>query len=187
MSDAWYLDAGDYYVTPGRMSEYPLRQGDLIAGPKIEDERWRAAQIVHPTCELTKNTVKAVQLVRVRPLADLDDDFLRSLVVAGYSERDGERRVAVAHTFFLPPWQAGGEPYFANFREIVALPRDRLGLSNRLAAITHDCRVTLIRRWLYFRFRLAFRFDQVQAWEATRISSDPSFAGPKPDWAMGSR
>lgn len=185
MSDAWYLDAGDYYVPPGSLSEYPLRQGDLIAGPEVSGERWLAAQIVHPTCELAKNTVKAVQVVRVRPLSDLNDDFLRSLVVAGYSERDGERRVAVAHTFFLPPWEAGVEPCFANFREIVALPRERPGPADHLAAISHDCRVTFIRRWLYFRFRLAFRLDQVQAWEAARISSDPSFAGPKPAWALG--
>lgn len=184
MTDAWYLEAGDYYVPQEEAGDYPLRQGDIVAGPKIEGEEWLAAQIVHPTCELAKSSVKAIQVVRVRPLADLDDDFLRSLVVAGYSERDGERRVAVAHTFFLPPWEAGGEPCFANFREIVALPRERPQSAERLAAITHDCRLTFIRRWLYFRFRLAFRPDQVRDWETARISADPAFAGPKPDWAL---
>jgi len=182
VSDAWYLEADEYYVPPDRADEHPLRQGDLITGPEIEGERWHAAQIVHPTCELAKSS--AVQIVRVRPLSDLDDDFLRSLVVTGYSERDGERRVAVAHTFFLPPWEAGTEPCFANFREMVALPGARLDLADRLAAIGHDCRVTFIRRWLYFRFRLAFGFDQVQSWEAVRIATDPAFAGPKPPWAL---
>lgn len=183
MSDAWYLEADEYFIPPGSTGKYPVRQGDLVAGPEIAGERWLAAQIVHPTCELSKSSVKAIQVVRVRPLADLDDDFLRSLVVAGYSERDGERRVAVAHTFFLPPWERGGEPCFANFREIVALPHERSGQDDRLAAITHDCRLTFIRRWLYFRFRLAFGLDQVRNWEAARISADPAFAGPKPAWA----
>lgn len=184
MSDAWYLDADEYYVPPESAAEHPIRQGDLIAGPEIEGAQWHAAQIVHPTCELGKAAVKAVQIVRVRPLSDLDDDFLRSLVVAGYSERDGQRRVAVAHTFFLPPWRDGGKPCFANFREIAAIPRERPELDDRLAAITHDCRVTFIRRWLYFHFRLAFGPDQVRSWEATRISADPAFAGPKPAWAL---
>jgi hypothetical protein len=184
VSEAWYLEAGEYYVPAGSAGEYPIRQGDLVAGPEIEGERWRAAQIVHPTCELEKPSVRAVQLVRVRPLSELGDDFLRSLVVAGYSERGGERRVAVAHTFFLPPWEAGGEPCFADFREIVALPREQPEPANRLAAITHDCRVTFIRRWLYFRFRLAFGIEQVRNWEAARISADPAFAGPRPAWSI---
>jgi hypothetical protein len=188
VSDAWYLDADDYYVPAAVAGEYPTRQGDLIAGPAAAgDDRWLAAQIVHPTCELTKDSVKEVQVARVRPLSDLDDDFLRGLVVAGYSERDGQRRVALAHTFFLPPWAANGEPCFANFREMATVPRKSPGpaSSERLAAITHECRVSFIRRWLYFRFRLAFGTDQVRNWEAVRISADPTFAGPKPEWALG--
>jgi hypothetical protein len=184
VSDAWYLDASEYYVPPRDAAEHPIRQGDLIAEPEIDGERWRVAQIVHPTCELGKSSVKAVQIVRVRPLSELDDDFLRSLVVAGYSERDGQRRVALAHTFFLPPWAEGSEPSFSSFREIATVPRETFESAQRVAAITHDCRVTFIRRWLYFRFRLGFSPGQVRAWEATRISADPVFAGPKPDWAL---
>lgn len=184
MSDAWYLDADEYYVPDDNVSEHPVRQGDLVIGPVIDGEHWCAAQIVHPTCELGKSTVKTIQVARVRPLSDLDDDFLRSLVVAGYSERDGERRVAVAHTFFLPPWTEGGEPSFSNFREPATVPRAASGVVHRLSAITHDCRVTFIRRWLYFRFRLGFSRDQVQAWEAARISADAAFVGPKPEWAL---
>jgi hypothetical protein len=183
VSDAWFLQADEYFVPPGSAEEYPIRQGDLVAGPEIAGERWVAAQIVHPTCELAKSSVRSIQLVRVRPLADLPDDFMRSLVVAGYRESGGERRVAVAHTFFLPPWKADGEPCFANFRELVALPREELELDQRLAAITHDCRATFIRRWLYFRFRLAFNLEQVRRWEAARIAADPDFSGPKPAWA----
>lgn len=184
MSDAWYLDADDYYVPTEDTSDYPVRQGDIVAGFEMDGDTWPAAQIVHPTCELTKSSVRKIQVVRVRPLSDLDDDFLRGLVVAGYSEQDGHRRVALAHTFFLPPWAASDEPCFANFREIATVPRESADPAKRLAAVTHDCRVSFVRRWLYFRFRLAFDTDQVRNWEAIRIASDPTFAGPKPDWAL---
>lgn len=183
MSDAWYLDADDYYVPATEVASYPLRQGDLIAGIEVAGESWHAAQVVHPTCELAKTAVQEVQVARVRPLANIDDDFSRSLVVAGYREVAGERRVAVAHTFFLPPVEPGGEPCFASFREIALVPRAAATSEARLSAITHDCRVTFIRRWTYFRFRLAFSFEQVRAWEAQRIAHDPTFAGPKPSWA----
>lgn len=183
MSGAWYLDAGEYYVAEKQLELYPLRQGDVIEGPRVADEDWHAAQIVHPTCELAKGAVKEIQLARVRPLADLADDFQRSLVVAGYREIEGERRTAVAHTFFLPPWSEGSEPCFADFRELTTVPRDLATPHKRIAAITHDCRVTFIRRYLYFRFRLAFALEDVRAWEASRIANDPAFEGPKPNWA----
>jgi hypothetical protein len=183
VNDAWYLHADDCYVPTEAAGDYPVRQGDVLAGPKVDGETWLAAQIVHPTCELTKDSVQEIQVVRVRPLSDLDDDFLRSLVVAGYSERDGHRRVALAHTFFLPPWATDGDPCFASFREIATVPRTSADGTRRLAAITHDCRVSFIRRWLYFRFRLAFGTEQVRDWEAIRISSDPTFSGPRPEWA----
>lgn len=182
MSDVWYLDADDYYVREQR-DTYPLCQGDLIEGFEIDGERWWAGQVVHPTCELTKSTVREVQVVRVRPVSDLSEDLLKSLVVSGFREIEGHRRVAVAHTFFLPPWDATGEPCFADFRSIVKRPRERVTVSGRLAPITHECRVTFIRRWLYFRFRLLFSTEQVRAWEGSRIRDDPAFSGPKPGWA----
>jgi hypothetical protein len=184
VNDAWYLDASDYYVPAPHASEYPIRQGDLLAGPTVAGERWLATLIIHPTCELGKRATAEIQVARVRPLDDLDDDFQRSLVVAGYREVDGQRRVAVASTFFLAPWEVGGEPCFANFRELATVPRSAAAEANRLAAITHDCRVTLIRRYLYFRFRLAFAIGDVRAWEAQRIASDPAFEGSRPSWAQ---
>lgn len=182
MTDSWYLDASDCYVPTADASEYPLRQGDLIAGPTVGGERWFAAQIVHPTCELAKRSAREIQVARVRPLADLDDDFQRSLVVAGYREVEGQRRVALASTFFLPPWQEDGAACLANFRELASVARSAAAKRKRLAAITHDCRLTFIRRYLYFRFRLAFALDDVRAWEASRIANDPAFEGPRPAW-----
>lgn len=185
MSDAWYLDADEYYVPRAERQRYPLRQGDLLPGPTVDRQTWRAAMILHPTCELGKRAVEAIQVARVRSLADLDDDFQRALVVAGYRELEGRRRVALASTFFLPPWEAGGEPCFANFRELESVPRAAATSAKRVAAITHDCRVTLVRRYLYFRFRLAFAPADVRAWEARRIGADPAFEGPRPSWVPG--
>lgn len=52
-----------------------------------------------------------------------------------------------------------------------------------VGALTHGARVTFIRRYLYFRFRLALSFEQVRNLEAARVRADPAFQGPKPDWA----
>jgi hypothetical protein len=183
LTDAWYLDASEYYVIEADRAAYPLRQGDVLRGPTVGGERWVAAQVIHPTCELPKPAVGEIQVARVRRLDELADDFQRALVVAGYREVEGERRVAVANTFFLPPWTRRGEPCFANFRELATVPRSAVTTSRRLAAITHECRVTLIRRYLYFRFRLAFRIEDVRAWEAKRIAKGPAFEGPGPRWA----
>jgi hypothetical protein len=183
LSDAWYLDASEYYVGEDERDEYPLRQGDVVRGTTVGGERWLAAQVIHPTCELPKSAVRQIQVARVRSLAELGDDFQRALVVAGYREVDGQRRVAVANTFFLPPWDEGGEPSFVNLRELASVPRSTATVARRVAAITHECRITLIRRYLYFRFRLAFRLEDVRAWEAKRIANDPVFEGPRPSWA----
>lgn len=183
MSDSWYLEASGYYVPAGEATDFPVRQGDVFAGPEVDGERWLAAQLVHPTCDLAKRPVRKVQLVRVRPLSDLSDDHWRRLVIMGYREREGHVQVAAAHTFFLPPWSAGGEPAYADFRDIVQVDRAAIEIGRRAAAITHDCRVTFIRRWLYFRFRHSFSFETIRDWEAQRIFGDPAFAGPGPSWA----
>lgn len=185
MSDAWYLDADDYWVDPADAGDYPLRQGDIVAGHFFSDDlEWDAAMIVHPTCELPKKAVTDVQVVEVRLLDTLPDDFQKGLVVAGYQEKDGHRQVAVAHTFFVAPLPGAPEPRFANFRELRNVPKEKVTLGGRAAAMTHDCRVSFIRRWTYFRFRQAFSMNDVRTWEAARIQTDPFFAGPKPPWAV---
>lgn len=179
----WYLDADRYWVASDAAAAYPLRQGDLVAGFQSGPAEWLAAQIVHPSCELGKRSVAKVQVARVRPLSDLADHFSRELVMAGFREAGGHRKVAVAHTFFLTPWSADGEPCFVNFREMRSIERASVSLDSRVATMTHDCRVAWIRRWIYFRLRLTVTPEQVQAMEAERIAGDPSFEGPRPDWA----
>ena len=46
--------------------------------------------------------------------------------------------------------------------------------------MTHDARVTFIRRAVYFRYRILLALDDIRRWEATRIASDPAFAGSRP-------
>jgi hypothetical protein len=71
---------------------------------------------------------------------------------------------------------------WANLRELGLAARDQFSVERRVGALTHDARVTLIRRHLYFRFRLAISFKQVRELEAARIRADRTFAGPRTGW-----
>lgn len=184
MSDKWYLHADRYWIPPSSSADYPLRQGDIVRSRYLTEELgWEAGMIVHPTCEIAKTSVTELQLVEVMPLAKLSSDFDRALVTAGFQEKNGHRQVAVAHTFFLAPTPDDTRPAFANFRKLEAVPQDDAELEHRVAAMTHGCRVSFIRRWLYFRFRVTFSMDDVLALEAARIRADPDFQGPKPSWS----
>jgi len=179
----WFPDREQYWVDGDEAAAYPVRQGDLVQSLTVEGEDWDAAQIVHPTCDLGKPTVKRLQVARVRPLSSLPNDFTRRLVTLGYRDQAGGRPVAVAHTFFLASWPGREEPAFANFRELATVERDAASPETRIATMTHDCRVAWIRRWIYFRLRLTVTPEQVRAMEAKRIAHDPSFEGPRPEWA----
>jgi hypothetical protein len=183
--DSPYLHHAGYWVPADDAADYPVRQGDLFSGTEVAGESWDAALIVHPTCELGKASVANVQVARVRPLDHLPDDKQRRQVVAGIAEVGGVVRIAFAHTFFVAPvpGSALDEPMWADLREIGSAARELFTAGERVGALTHDARVTFIRRYLYFRFRLALSFEQIRALEAARIAADPAFAGPKPAWA----
>ena len=185
--DSPYLHHADYWVAAAESSEYPVRQGDLFANVQAADgAHLDAALIVHPTCELGKASVMNVQVTRVRPLDALPDHNQRQRVVAGISEKGGRIRIAFAHTFFVAPVDGSALdiPMWADFRELVLAPREQFTLEARIGALTHDARVTLIRRYLYFRLRCSLSFEQIRDIEAARIAADPTFAGPRPDWAV---
>ena len=66
MSDApsgenFYLRHDRYWVAPDEEADYPVRQGDLFADVEVAGERWPAALLIHPTCELPKVSVGRVQ------------------------------------------------------------------------------------------------------------------------------
>lgn len=180
MSDAWYPLANDYWVDSAEAGQYPPRQGDLFGAVDTPYSRWEACQLIHPTCELGEASVTEVQVIRVHSLTEIVDPNQQAAVVAGFHERDGVVRVAHAHTYFLAP--AGDAPLYSNFRELALVPKAEL-LAQRVRAMTHDARVTFIRRVLYFRFRILISTEEVRRWEAMRIMGDPAFAGPRPEWA----
>ncbi len=182
-----YLHHADYWVAATDAGEYPVRQGDLFANVQaIGGAQLDAAMIVHPTCELGKTSVKQVQVARIWRLDALPDENQRQRVVAGISEKDGAVRIAFAHTFFVAPVDGGplAIPMWADFREIVLAPREQFTREARIGALTHDARVTFIRRYLYFRLRWALSFEQVRDMEAARIGADAAFDGPHPDWVV---
>ena len=182
-----YLHHADYWVAAAEAGEYPVRQGDLFANVQTADgAHLDAALIAHPTCELGKASVTNVQVAQVRPLDVLPDETQRQLVVAGISEKDGSVRIAFAHTFFVAPVEPSALdiPMWADFRELVLAPREQFTQDARIGALNHDARVTLIRRYLYFRLRWSLSFKQVRDMEAARITADRAFAGPRPDWVV---
>jgi len=130
-----------------------------------------------------KASVKEVRVIRVEPLERIGASNDQAEVAIGFSEKDGILRVAHAHTFFLPPYKADGEPMFSNFREIATLAKEHFTQGKRLAALTHDARVTFIRRAIYWDYRHFLSFEEVRSLEAARISSDSAFKGPRPSWA----
>ncbi len=180
MTDAWYPQAADYWVDPSEAEQYPARQGDLFGEMDTPYGRWDACQLIHPTCELVKAAVTEVQVIRVRRLSEIVDPRQQAAVVAGFRERNGVLHVAHAHTYFLAP--AGDEPLYSNFRELALVPKRKL-LERRQRAMTHEARVTFVRRAIYFRHRILVAMADVRRWEATRITNDPAFAGPRPEWA----
>lgn len=185
--DSPYLHHADYWGAATEVGGYPVRQGDLFANVQTANgAHLDAALIVHPTCELGKASVTNVQVARVQPLDALPDENQRQQVVAGISEKNGGVRIAFAHTFFVAPVEGSAlhTPMWADFRELVLAPREQFTQEARIGALTHDARVTFIRRYLYFRLRWSLSFEQVRDMEAARIGADPAFAGPRPDWVV---
>jgi hypothetical protein len=182
-----YLHHADYWVAAAQAGEYPVRQGDLFANVQTAGgAHLDAALIVHPTRELGKASVTNVQVARVLPLDVVSAETQRQQVVAGISETAGGVRIAFAHTFFLAPVEhsALDIPMWADFRELVVAPREQFTQDARIGALSHDARVTLVRRYLYFRLRWSLSFKHVRDMEAARITADPAFAGPRPDWVV---
>lgn len=75
------------------------------------------------------------------------------------------------------------EDLYLDFHKVERVRLADLEAAGRRAAMTHDARLTLIRRDLYYRYRWLVSPDSVLASEKARISNDPAFAGPRPAWA----
>ena len=172
------------------LENIPVRQGDLLeAGSTCLDSRsrsWYGCVVVHPSCDIVTRKVEHIQVCRVRRLREQSSKY-QKMIVAGQSIDDqGRARVAMVHTFFLPPVKDDGpfsEPMFADFLHAARVPIEEIGTERRVAALTHDARNCFIRRSLYWRQRWLLTMANVQELERRRISADPDFLGPRPPWA----
>ena len=189
-----YPADGGFWVPFDQQSLYPWRYGDLVALPHgettVQDGKgrtWFAAMVVHPTCDLgAKAAPSGSQLVRVRRLQDVSERQ-RTEIAAGFAvDAEGVTRVARVNCVYLAGVSgatAHSEPMYADLRETVRLPLGVVEAAGRIAAMTHEARVAIIRRDALFRYRWNLTLGDVYEQERARISVDSRFEGPKPDWA----
>lgn len=193
MTDAWYPPADTYWVRTDEVDAYPLRHGDVVATPDLDvcrtqkGQLWSHVVVLHPSCELGAKALADTEVVvaRVNRVTDIGAQQ-RASVRVGFAERDGELVVAHANTFWMPPLPGQGDDtdFYADFRRPQRVPLAALRAAGRVAAMTHDARVYLIRRELYFRYRWLTTVDDIRQLEAVRIAGDPHFVGPRPGWAQ---
>jgi hypothetical protein len=140
---------------------------------------------LHPSCELgAKGAPNGVQVVRVHRLREVSAPQ-RNEIRAGFVEREGGITVARANFVYLAPVPGDehlGEELFADLRATARVEFADLA-DNRRAAMSHDARLALLRRDLYFRYRWMLTLEAVTALERDRIAGDSACAGPRPDWA----
>lgn len=192
MSDAWYPAADAYWVPPLEAHAYPLRYGDLCATPELDDLRtskgklWDKVLVLHPSCELGAKAAPDTEVLvaRVNHVRTIGKKQ-RPAVRVGWAERDGKLWVAHANTFWIPPLPDQGDDldWYADFRRLRSIPLETLRASGREATMSHEARVYLIRREIYFKYRWLLDFNEVLGAEAQRIGNDPAFEGPRPEWA----
>jgi hypothetical protein len=186
-------DSG-FWVPATDADMYPWRYGDLVATPESPDrfgavdskgKPWRALMLTHPSCELSsKGAPGGVQAVRVYWLREVSQRQ-GAEVVTGYVEVDGRTRVARAHQVYLAPVPGHatlGQRLFADLRQSVRIPGEPLRAAGRVGAASHDARLAVLRRDIYFRYRWALGLDDVLGLEKLRIEADDNFTGPRPQW-----
>lgn len=186
-----YPEDSGFWVASGGADQYPLRYGDVFATPdglpQVGDleGRWHALLALHPSCELgVKAAPGGVQVARIHELHTLADPQAQQQIRVGLKEVDGRIQVVRANTMYLAPLSGTDAELFADLREVSRVPLASLQDAGRLAVMTHDARIALLRRDIYFRYRHLLSLDDLVALEARRIRDDPNFAGPKPPWAQ---
>ncbi|MEP6665604.1 MAG: hypothetical protein ABJA81_04055 [Nocardioidaceae bacterium] len=195
-SDAWYLARDRYWVAADADPPPPFRHGDLFHTPAVnvdgvplatsDGSLWHAAMVLSPSCKLVSKVKDddPIEVARVVPLS-IQPPKEAAAIAAGWQEKDGRLRVAFAHTVFLagvPESTSHTDGMFAHLKTTTRVRMRELRAVGRIAALDHDARVSVIRRELYYRYRWLISMDDVGANEATRISCDPHFAEPRPDW-----
>lgn len=201
ITDAWYPAPDAYWVPAAEAAEpgvWPYRYGDLFHAsatdahgvPLVgtEGKPWDAMMVCSPSCE---NISKAkdtdtVEVARVLRLDTQPDQKAAQAIVAGWQEKNARITVAYAHTVFFASVSGHAthdHPMFANLKATARVTLADLRAAGRIAALTHDARVAVIRRDLYYRYRWLVPMADVKAAETVRIADDPHFTPPRPEWA----
>lgn len=201
VTDAWYPAPDAYWVPAAEAEElevWPYRYGDLFNTPATDvggvpltskdDQPWDAVMVYSPSCELVTKAkdTDTIEVVRVLRLETQSDANAIKAIVAGWQEKNSRISVAYAHTVFLAPVPGHAThdlPMFAHLKSTTRVTLAELREAGRIGALTHEARVAVIRRDLYYRYRWLVPMSDVLAAEADRISNDPFFTPPRPDWA----
>lgn len=188
--DGTYPLDEDFWVPTGEDAPCPPRYGDLFATPEVDQCRdsrgkpWRAVMAVHPSCELgAKQAPLGAQVVRVHFLREVSTSQ-RDEIRTGCRERSGRVELCRVNLVYLAPLSDSvlDEELLADLRATARVPLSSLRAA-RLAAMTHDARVAVLRRDTYFRYRWPLTLEAVAGLERDRIRRDAAFLGPRPDWA----
>lgn len=193
MSDQWYPRAEEYWVPEAQVTEYPIRYGDLFVTPEnsacvtTSGKPWKQTLVLHPSCELGAKASDDtyVLVARVNKVTDMGSSQ-RSRVRTGWSEKDGQVFIAHANTFWMPPYpgqDSSEDDWYADFRKLASIPLSELTQAGRVAALTHEARIYLVRREIYYKYRWLVSIEEVRLAESDRIGNDENFEGPKPTWA----
>ena len=187
--DAWYPPAESYY-SEDDPDVVPIRQGDILRPKSIYDgsmdKTWLGCLVIHPSCEIITQKARKIQVCRIRLLQEHGKNQQASIAAGETTDEDGNTRVAMAHTFFLPPVSEDhrfDHPMFADLRDTVLVDKTEITTDRRIAIMTHDARVYFIRRYVYWRQRWMLPIQDVLELEKERIGRDANFSGPRPVWA----
>ena len=187
VTDAWYPESDAYWVPTAEEDAWPHRYGDLFQTPGNDAHGvpladtvgtpWHAVMVLSPSCELISKAkpTDTVEVARVLRL-DSQDEAAAQRIITGWQEKDAVITVAFAHTVFLAPVPAHPKhdnPMFAHLKSTRRVSVADLRDAGRIAALSHDARVSVIRRDLYYRYRWLVSTAEVQAAEQHRISTDP--------------
>lgn len=204
-TDIWYPK--QYWVAKEEASKRPPRCGDLFNAPltdrtgrplsferadpatgQVKQVPWFGAFILSPSCELGAKAKEGspIQIARVKSASSVDPAD-RAKIVTGWSQAADRPVIAFAYLAYLAPVtfsKTHNEEMFVDYHETAWVNSQDLFGAGRIAALDHDARVSLIRREIYYKYRWLLATSDVRAAEASRISNDPDYQGPKPDWAQ---
>jgi hypothetical protein len=182
----------NFWISGAAADSYPLRYGDLFRTPDSAALRttkgrpWTAVMALHPNCELgAKGAPDGIQVIRVHRLREVSNSQ-QDEVRAGFRQTESGIQPARVNMVYLapPPCQDLAEELYADLRQTARVDNEIIPAESRLAVMSHDARLALLRRDIYFRYRWDIELTQLVELEAGRIRADQKYEGPRPSWAQ---